>query len=111
MDDCVFCNIINKRIHSDLLKETSDLIVIRDIMPKAPEQFLVIPKKHIGSVNELEEKDKNLIGDIVLMAKTVAKENNIAESGYKVTFNVGRDGGQVIPHLHLHVMGGRQLGD
>ena len=111
MDDCIFCNIINKVIPSPMLFEDADLIVIRDIMPKAPVHLLVIPKKHIEGVNHLEEHDRALAGKIILTAKQMAVKFGISERGYKVVFNVGRDGGQVVPHLHLHLLGGKQLGE
>ncbi len=109
MDDCVFCNIINKTIDAKLLAETEDLIVINDIFPKAPVHFLVIPKKHVESINHLSENQELLVGKIVFAAKQMAEKLNIAEKGYKLIFNVGRDGGQVVKHLHLHVLGGKRL--
>jgi histidine triad (HIT) family protein len=111
MTDCVFCNIINHTIGAKILKETDDLIVIDDILPKAPVHFLVIPKKHIESIHHLEDADAPLGGKMLEAARDVAKEKGIAEKGYKMVFNVGKDGGQVIPHLHLHVLGGKKFSD
>ena len=111
MIDCVFCNIINKTIESKILMETEELIVINDILPKAPVHMLVVSKKHIISVNDLGPNDAVLSGNIIAAAKEMAKQAGISESGYKLVFNVGQDGGQVIPHLHLHVMGGKNMGD
>ncbi len=111
MDDCVFCNIVNKSLESDILFENKDLIVIRDILPKAPVHLLVIPKKHVLSINHIDPQDEKLIGDIILTAKKMAEKFGVSETGYKLVFNVGRDGGQVIPHLHLHLMGGKSMGD
>jgi len=109
MDDCVFCNIVNKTIDSQLLFEDGELIVINDILPKAPVHLLVITKEHILSVNHLTENHGPMLGKMILLAKTMAEKFGIAETGYKLTFNIGRDGGQVIPHLHLHILGGKKL--
>ncbi len=109
MDDCVFCNIINRTVKSDVLYEDDDLIIIKDIMPKAPVHVLIIPKKHIASVSEVTNGDKELLGSMVLAAKRVAEEQGIGQSGYKLVYNVGKHGGQTVPHLHLHVLGGKQL--
>lgn len=111
MIDCVFCNIINRTIDSKILMETDDLIVINDILPKAPVHLLVITKKHILSVNHLEPKDIELGGKILEAAKEMAKRLGFAESGYKLMFNVGKDGGQVIPHVHLHVLAGKKFAE
>ncbi len=89
--------------------DNEDLIVIADIMPKAPVHFLVIPKKHIESINHLQENQELLVGKMLYAAKEMAEKLNIADSGYKAVFNVGRDGGQVVKHLHLHVLGGKKL--
>lgn len=111
MDDCVFCNIINKTIESQFLFEDANLIVIRDILPKAPVHLLVIPKKHILSVNHISTDDVKMIGEMIFVAKQMAEKFNVDKSGYKLIFNVGRDGGQVIEHLHLHLLGGKQLSE
>ncbi len=109
MDDCIFCNIVNKTLESQLLYENSDLIVIRDILPKAPVHLLVIPKKHIISVHHVEPEDEKLLGEMVVVGKQMAEKFGVGETGYKLLFNVGRDGGMVIPHLHMHLMGGKKL--
>lgn len=110
MDDCVFCNIINKTIESQILFEDENLIVIKDILPKAPVHLLVISKEHILSFNHLEPRHKDMIFDALQTAKKMAEKYGIDQTGYKLLCNVGRDGGQVIPHLHLHIMGGKNLG-
>ena len=109
MDDCVFCKISNHQLATDLLMENDRLIVIRDILPKAPVHLLVIPKQHIASVTDLTDEQQNLVGEMILIAKQQASEQGISESGYKLVFNVGKDGGQIIPHLHLHILGGKKL--
>ena len=109
MNDCVFCNIINKTIESPFLFEDDKVIVIRDILPKAPVHLLVIPKKHILSVHHTSVADQELLGEIVVVAKQMAEKFGVGDTGYKLIFNVGRDGGMVIPHLHLHLLGGKKL--
>lgn len=110
-NDCVFCNIINKTIESKYLYENENLIVIQDILPKAPVHLLVIPKRHIASVANLETEDQPLAGEMIFIAKQMAEKFNVGQSGYKLVFNVGRDGGQVVQHLHLHLLGGKKLGE
>jgi histidine triad (HIT) family protein len=111
MDDCVFCNIVNRTIEAQILFENERLIVIKDILPKAPVHLLIIPKKHILSITHTEAEDEALVGEMIVIAKEMAKKYGIGESGYKLVFNVGRDGGQVIPHLHLHLLGGKLMGE
>ena len=111
MNDCVFCNIINRTIEAKILLETEDLIVIDDILPKAPVHMLVIPKKHILSINHLDNQDAALAGKMIEAAQQMAKRSGIADKGYRLVFNVGKDGGQVIPHLHLHLLGGKKFSD
>ncbi len=111
MEDCVFCNIINRTIESQILFEDQDLIVIKDILPKAPVHLLVIPKQHIISVSHLDPAQAGLVGKMILTAKDMGVKYGVSETGYKLVFNVGRDGGQVIPHLHLHLMGGKNMGE
>ena len=108
MSNCLFCKIINKEQNADIIFEDAKFIAIKDIAPKAPIHILIIPKKHIHSINHLEEEDKELIGELFLLAKQVAKEQEISETGYKLIFNVGRGGGQIIDHIHLHLLGGWQ---
>ncbi len=111
MDDCVFCNIVNKQLQSEILHETDELIVIRDIFPKAPVHLLVIPKQHIDSITDITATDSGLIGSLIVVAKEMAESQDIARGGYKLMFNVGKDGGQVVPHIHLHLMGGKTMGE
>jgi len=111
MDDCVFCNIVDKTIESEIVFEDDDLVVIKDILPKAPVHLLIMPKKHIISINNIEVSDQALIGKMVLIAKAMAEKYGVSDTGYKLVFNVGRDGGMVVPHLHLHLMGGKKLAE
>lgn len=110
-EDCVFCNIINHSMPSTIVKEDDDFIVVKDILPKAPVHLLIIPKKHILSVSHLSDSDVDLVGKMILLGKKVAEEQGIAQSGYKMIFNVGKDGSQVIPHVHLRLLGGKLLPD
>ena len=100
--DCIFCKIINNEEPSDFVYENDKFIVIKDVNPKAPIHLLIIPKKHIHSVNHLEEGDKELIGEMVLCAKKIAKEKDL--TGYKLLINVGRKAGQTVDHIHIHLM-------
>ena len=109
MSDCPFCKIVSGEISCDKLYENDKLVAFRDIDPQAPTHILVIPKKHIRSINELEISDQNLAGEILLAAKEIASIENIESSGYRTIFNTNSDGGQTVYHIHMHVMGGRQL--
>jgi len=105
MESCIFCKIIDKEKPSDIIYENDEVIVIKDANPKTPVHLLIIPKKHIPSVNHIEVKDKALMGDLILTAKKIAKEKNL--KGYKLLINVGKEGGQIIDHIHLHLFSGR----
>ena len=107
---CVFCKIVNREIPAKVVYEDDKVMAFHDINPQAPVHILVIPKEHIPTVNDLEEKHKELIGHIFMVIKEIAKEMGIAESGYRVLVNCNRDGGQEIYHLHFHLLGGAPLG-
>ena len=107
--ECIFCKIVNKEIPAEITYEDDNFIVLKDIEPKAPLHLLIVPKKHIPSVNHLELKDKTLIGELFLVAQKIAKEKGVDKTGYRLTLNVGKDAGQTIDHLHLHLMGGGKL--
>lgn len=109
--DCVFCNVANKSVPAKIYFEDPNVLIIQDILPKAPVHMLVISRKHISSVADITEEDEPVLGKMIIAAKRVAVEQGIAESGYKLVFNVGKDGGQIVPHLHLHVLGGKPLED
>lgn len=110
MEDCIFCKILSKEIPSQIVFEDEEIFAFKDINPVAPVHILVIPKEHIKSVNELEEKHESLIGKIFLLIKKLASEYEVAQSGYRVVTNVGSDGGQEVGHLHFHLIGGKELG-
>lgn len=107
MQNCLFCQIINKQTSADIVYEDDGFIAFKDIHPKAPFHLLIVPKKHIDSVNHLEQKDKDLMGGLILTAQKIAKKNNL--TGYKLLINVGREGGQIIDHLHMHLLAGRVI--
>ncbi len=108
MDDCLFCKICNGEIPSIILFEDEDLLAFRDIDPKAPFHALIVPKKHIESAAALGEEDGALLGKIFALAAKLCAEEGVT-NGYRVVTNVGADGGQSVPHLHFHVLGGRQM--
>ena len=105
----IFTKIINKKIPAEILFENENVLAFRDINPQAPIHFLVIPKKEISTLNDLEETDKDIVGELFIVAKNLAKEEGIADSGYRTVFNCNEDGAQTVYHIHLHVLGGRQL--
>ena len=105
-EHCTFCKIIKGEKSADFLYQDESLVVFKDIRPHAPVHLLIVPKTHIRSLNDLKEKDKDIISKMVVRAKEMAKEQSIAQSGYRLLFNVERGGGQVVFHLHLHLMGG-----
>ncbi|MBT4317781.1 MAG: histidine triad nucleotide-binding protein [Candidatus Marinimicrobia bacterium] len=109
MDNCLFCKIINGDIAAKKVYENEHIIAFNDIDPKAPIHILVIPKKHIRSINELNSSDINLAGEIILAAKKIAKDQGIDSKGFRVVFNTNDDGGQTVYHIHMHIMGGRQM--
>lgn len=104
--DCVFCKIIHKEAPSEIVAESEDCIAFKDAHPKAPVHILIAPRIHIASVRELREQDRDLAGNLMLCARKIAEDHGIAASGYKLVINVGRGGGQLVDHLHLHLLGG-----
>lgn len=106
-EDCVFCNIVKGSIPSTKVYEDKEILAFKDINPIAPVHILVIPKKHIKSLVELE--DDALLAHIFKVIKKVAKEQGVEESGYRVVTNIGEDGGQAVKHLHFHILGGTKL--
>lgn len=104
--DCLFCAISSGRTDTQLLFENDTLVIFKDINPHAPVHLLVVPKKHIRSVNDLSTEDQEIISESVIVARDMAKQAGVSASGYKLLFNVERGGGQVIFHLHLHLIGG-----
>jgi histidine triad (HIT) family protein len=110
MADCVFCKIIDGDIPADRLYEDDLVVTILDINPRAPIHFIVLPREHIADARKIRGEHSPLIGRMFTVAAKVAKEEGVAESGYRLAFNVGPDAGMTVDHLHLHCIGGRQLG-
>ena len=107
--DCVFCQIVAGRIPSEILYQDEEVVAFRDINPQAPTHLLIIPKKHIPSLADVSEAESSLMSHMVNIANQLVKKEGVAESGYRLVINCGKQGGQLVPHLHLHVLGGRQL--
>ena len=105
----IFCKIIAGEIPSKLIAEDADWIAINDIHPKAPVHVLVIPKKHLATVADLTDEDITLAGKLLVATRIVAEKTGIAKTGYRVSISHGEDGGQEVPHLHIHVYGGRKI--
>ena len=104
--DCIFCKIANNETQTEFLFENDILVVFKDINPAAPVHLLIVPKKHIRSINDLQDEEKSIVSEMIMTAREMADRQGIAKSGYKIGFNVERGGGQVIFHLHLHLVGG-----
>ncbi len=109
MDDCLFCEIIKGEIPSTVVYKDEQVMAFRDINPVAPTHILVIPNKHIPDVNHISEDDKQLMGHLLSVVKTIADEEGITESGHRLIINTGPDGHQEVFHLHLHILGGRRM--
>jgi histidine triad (HIT) family protein len=107
--DCIFCKIIAGQIPSDVVFTDDKVIAFRNISPMAPVHLLIIPREHITSLNDITEQQTALVGHMVQVAKQLAKQLGIATKGYRVVINCGPQGGQVVQHLHMHLLGGREL--
>jgi histidine triad (HIT) family protein len=105
---CIFCQIIAKSVPADIVHEDDDIIVFKDIQPAAAIHVLMVPKQHVPTVNDLDEAHAAVMGKLFLTAKHLAEQWNIVAQGYRLTVNVGRGGGQLIDHVHMHMMSGRQ---
>lgn len=110
---CVFCKIVNKEIKAEIFYEDADVVAFKDAHPLAPVHLLIIPKKHIEGINDLgdTEEDILLAGKMIIVAKKMAEKTGISKKGYKLLFRVGRDGGQEVPHIHLHLLGGARMSE
>lgn len=107
--DCLFCKIAAGSVASDIIYQDDQLLAFSDIYPKAPIHKLIVPRKHIATLNEAEVEDINLLGEMILTAKLLAKSLEIDQTGYRLVFNTNADAGQMISHIHLHLIGGRSL--
>ncbi|WP_417596747.1 histidine triad nucleotide-binding protein [Oceanospirillum sp.] len=107
--DCLFCKLVARDIPADIVFEDDDVIAFRDIAPQAPTHILIIPKRHISTLNDLTEEDCALVGRLQFTAQKIAKEVGIADDGYRVVMNCNEDGGQTVYHIHMHLLGGRGM--
>jgi histidine triad (HIT) family protein len=107
--NCVFCKLAKGEINSDIIYEDDEVIAFRDIHPQAPHHILVIPRRHIATLNDASPEDANLMGKLTLTAQQVAKELGVAEDGYRLVMNCNGHGGQTVFHIHLHLLAGRSL--
>lgn len=105
--DCIFCKIAAGEIDSDIVHETDHIVAFRDLNPQAPTHVLIIPRRHIATINDLAENDAELVGWLYLAAKKIAAEEGLAEPGYRVVMNCNAGAGQSVFHVHLHLLGGR----
>ena len=108
--DCLFCKIVNREIPAEIVYEDSDFLAFKDINPEAKVHILVIPKKHIDTIADLNEENIDLYGKILLVAQKVAQEQGIIESGFRSVINCNNDSGMEVKHLHIHILGGEKLG-
>lgn len=108
--DCLFCKIESGEIPVDKVYEDDDLFVIKDINPQSPVHLLIIPKKHISTILEVKEVEKDLIGSVFMVANSMAKENGIDKDGFRVVTNCNQGAGQSVFHIHFHLLGGREMG-
>ncbi|WP_447974178.1 histidine triad nucleotide-binding protein [Nitrospira sp. Kam-Ns4a] len=109
MSDCIFCKIAERQIPAKIVHEDDSCLAFDDINPQAPVHALIIPKRHAASLAELTEADTGLLGHLLLTGSRVAKQKGIAEGGYRLVINTGRNGGQTVFHLHVHLLGGRHM--
>ena len=109
MNDCLFCRICTKKIPANILYEDSEAVAFNDINPKAPVHVLIVPKKHISTTLDITDKDNVLIGHLFRLAGQISKEKGIAERGFRLVMNTNADAGQTVFHIHLHLLGGRQM--
>ena len=109
MSDCIFCKIIDKKIPARIIYEDEHALAFEDVNPQAPVHTLVIPKKHIPTLLDIKEEDNNLIGHLVKVANKIANDKGIAERGFRVVINCNPESGQTVYHIHLHILGGRQM--
>jgi histidine triad (HIT) family protein len=109
-EECIFCRIIAGEIPAEFVYRDEEIVAFRDVNPVAPTHILVLPREHIQSVQDLRPEHEGLAGRMILRAKALAEEEGVATTGYRLVVNSGADGGQIVPHLHLHLIGGRRLG-
>ena len=109
MSNCLFCKIVNGEALGDIVFESDSVLAFNDINPVAPHHVLIIPKKHISTLNDIDKNDFNVMGKIHLIANKIASERGISESGFRTVFNCNKDAGQAVFHIHMHLIGGRKM--
>ena len=109
MTDCLFCKIVAHEIPASIVYEDDRVLAFNDINPQAPTHLLIVTKRHITSLNDLSPEDDQIVGELVRRAGVIATERGVSASGFRTVFNTGRDGGQTVPHIHLHLLGGRSM--
>jgi histidine triad (HIT) family protein len=107
--DCIFCRIVSGEIPADIVYKDDELLAFRDINPQAPTHILIIPRLHIPSLSDITDKHQALMGRIILLARELAEKESISGNGYRLSVSTGADGGQLVPHVHFHLLGGRKL--
>ena len=107
--DCIFCKIANGEIKTEFIYEDEKIAAFKDLEPQAPTHVLIVPKKHIESLNDLTLENQELMGHMMIKVREIAKKLGIDESGYRLVINTGKDGGQTVNHLHIHLLGNRKL--
>lgn len=111
MSDCIFCKIVRGEIPSNKVYEDDEFYAFRDLNPQAPVHVLVVPKKHIASLLDMQKEDSPLLGRLLFVAQSIAKKEGLEESGARFVFNAKGDAGQTVPHIHCHILGGKRLDD
>src|SRR5207245_6778156 len=109
MPDCLFCKIINREITGSIVYEDDRVLAFNDINPQAPTHVLIVPKRHVESLNELTADDDQIVGELIRRAAAIARQRGISAGGYRTVFNTNRDAGQSVWHIHLHLLGGRPM--
>ncbi len=109
MTDCLFCKIVDGDIPADIVFESESALAFRDINPKAPTHVLIIPRRHVSTINDIEPGDESLVGSLFSAARKIAAEEGLADDGYRVVMNCNEAAGQSVFHIHLHLLGGRTL--
>ena len=108
-NDCLFCKIVDGDIPAEVIYEADTALAFRDISPQAPTHVLIIPRRHVSTINDLEAADEELVGQLFSAAKAVAQQEGLTESGYRTVMNCGEGAGQSVFHIHLHLLGGRPM--
>lgn len=109
MENCLFCKIINRTIPANIIYEDDQCLAFDDVRPQSPHHKLIVPKKHIATLNDLGEEDIELTGHLIYTAQRLAKQLNVAEAGYRVVVNCNKAAGQAVYHIHVHLLGGREM--